>query len=128
LTTKLNKPAGRYDIAVQYFDLRTGVSHYRLLVNGKEVAAWAADDVLPPAIVRPLLDGQTSTRYTARNVALAPGDRLELRGVPDLTIKDSTGRQQDAAAQAPGARKLAPELAPVDYIEIGPNGWITPQL
>ncbi len=131
LTATLNKPAGRYDIAIQYFDLRTGVSHYTLLVNGREVAAWAADDVLPPAVVRPLLDGQTSTRYTAYNVALAPGDKLELRGVPDLTVlTNPANRPQDSAALIPGAAQRSPrlpELAPVDYIEIGPNGLVTPQ-
>ena len=131
LSTTVNKPAGAYDIAVEYFDLRTGVSHYTLLVNGKEVAAWAADNILPPALVRPLLDGQTSTRYTAYNIALAPGDKLELRGVPNLTIAtDATNRPQDPAALVPGAvRKtpLRPELAPVDYLELGPNELITPQ-
>jgi len=130
LTTTFIKPAGRYDVAIQYFDLRTGVSRYELLVNGKEVAAWAADDILPPALVRPVMDGQTSTRYTAHNIVLAAGDTLELRGLPDLTIAgNAANRPQDPAALVPSRpqRPLLRELAPVDYLEIGPNSLITPQ-
>ncbi len=104
LSTILKKPAGKYDIAVQYFDMWDGISHYDLLVNGKSIVTWAADDTLPPAQPDPNLDGQDSTRFTAHDVALRPGDTLELRGSPDLR-----------------------ELAPVDYIEIGPGGPITPQ-
>jgi alpha-glucuronidase len=99
---------GEYDIAVQYYDLWGGVSHYDLLVNGKSVAKWAADDTLPPAQPDRNLDGQDSTRFTVRGVLLQPRDTLELLGTPD--------QQSDL-----------PELAPVDYIEIGPNGSITPQ-
>jgi alpha-glucuronidase len=131
LTTKIDKPAGKYDIAVQYFDLRTGVSRYVLRVNGVEVAKWSADAVLPPAVVRPRMDGQTSTRYTAYNIALKPGDVLELQGFPDLILRGNPpGRPQDAAAIAPATASATTEvreLAPVDYLEIGPGGWITPQ-
>ena len=34
LTTTLDKPAGTYDVAVQYFDIWRGVSTYTLSVNG----------------------------------------------------------------------------------------------
>jgi alpha-glucuronidase len=108
LTTRVDKPIGRYDIAVQYFDLWGGISHYDLMVNGKSVAKWAADDTLPPAQPDANLDGQDSTRFTAHGVLLQPGDSLELRGAPDM--------QSDLH-----------EPAPVDYIEIGPNGPVTPQ-
>lgn len=104
LTTMLEKPAGTYDVAVQYFDLWKGVSAYTLSVNGAMVARWKSDDTLPPAQPDAHLDGQDSTRFTAHHVALKPGDVLELRGVPDLR-----------------------EFAPVDYVEIGPVGPITPQ-
>ena len=130
LTTTLNKPAGKYDIAVQYFDLRTGISHYTLRINGREIAKWSADAILPPAVVRPRLDGQTSTRYTVYDVGLKPGDSLELEGIPDLKLRDgATGGLQDRAAAAPqqSATNATRELAPVDYIEIGPSGPITPQ-
>ena len=35
--------AGRFDIAVQYFDLQGGVAHFALDVNGAAIASWAAD-------------------------------------------------------------------------------------
>lgn len=95
LTTKLDRPAGSYDVAVQYFDLRTGASHYELLLNGKLIAHWVADAILPPATVDKQLDGSTSTRFTVHGVAFKPGDTLQLQGVPD-----------------------GEEPAPVDYIEI----------
>jgi alpha-glucuronidase len=95
LTAKLNRPAGSYSIAVQYFDLRTGASRYDLLLNGHPIAHWIADATLPPAVVDKQLDGSTSTRFTVRDVILKPGDTLVLRGNPD-----------------------GEEPAPVDYIEI----------
>ena len=95
LSTTINKAAGTYDVAVQYFDLRTGASRYELSVNGKPVAHWVADAVLPTAVIDKWLDGSTSTRFTVHHVALKPGDILMLRAAPD------------------GA-----EAAPVDYIEI----------
>jgi alpha-glucuronidase len=131
LRARISEPAGTYDVAVQYFDLRTGISHYQLSVNGREVARWAADDTLPPAVVRAEMDGQTSTRYTAHGVALKPGDMLELRGIPDLSGEaDTPGASSDPAAYAPGTRSDSTqrgERAPVDYLELGPDGRITPQ-
>jgi len=95
LTTKVDEPAGTYNIAVQYFDLRTGASQYELLLNGNVVAHWTGDAILPPAVADKYLDGSTSTRFTAQNLNLRPGDTLVLRGKPD-----------------------GEEPAPVDYIEI----------
>jgi len=95
LTTTLNKPAGTYNITVQYFDYWSGKSKFSLDLNGKPIGNWIADDTLPPA--RPDLhpDGETSTRITFPNITLKPGDILTLHGTPDST-----------------------EPAPVDYIEI----------
>jgi alpha-glucuronidase len=95
LSTKLDRAAGSYTIAVQYFDLRTGASHYDLLLNNKQIASWVADAILPPAVVDNQLDGSTSTRFTVREVRLKPGDILTLHGTPD-----------------------GEERAPVDYIEV----------
>jgi alpha-glucuronidase len=95
LTTTLDKPAGTYTIAVQYFDLRTGASKFELLLNDKPIAQWTADATLPPATIDRRLDGSTSTRFTIPNIALKPGDTLTLRGTPNEA-----------------------EPAPVDYIEI----------
>ncbi len=95
LATKLDKPAGTYNIAVQYFDIHPGNARFEVLLNGRSIAHWTADNTLPPAVADKKLDGHTSTRFTIPTVHLVPGDTLMLRGVPD------------------GA-----EPAPVDYIEI----------
>jgi len=97
LTTHVAGASGRYSVAVQYFDLRTGVSHYELMVNGKSVAEWKADATLPPAAVDRKLDGHTSTRFTLPEIDLHTGDTIVLRGTPD-----------------------AEEAAPVDYLELTP--------
>ena len=84
--------------------------------------------MLPPAVVWPLMDGQTSTRYTVRDVFLKPGDVLELTGIPDL--ESHWVKSEDPASGASRTSSGAVdtrELAPVDYIELGPNGAVTPQ-
>jgi alpha-glucuronidase len=91
---ELHQPAGRYNIAVQYFDLHDGVSTYRLYLNSKLIAEWKADNTLPFNQI----NGDTSTRYTIHEVDLHPGETLKLEGRPD-----------------------ASEPAPVDYIEINPE-------
>jgi alpha-glucuronidase len=71
--------AGRYDIAAQYFDLQGGVSRFTLQVNGRAIASWAADAMLPS----PRPDGDNSTRYTAHSIDLKPGDVIRVEGTPD---------------------------------------------
>lgn len=95
---RFDRKRGRYEVAVQYFDLNDGVSHYKLLVNGREVGSWVADDHLPSD----KMNGHTSTRYTATNVELKPGDMVKIEGTPD-----------------------ASEPAPLDYVEITPEGNMT---
>jgi alpha-glucuronidase len=85
--------AGHFDIAVQYFDLQGGVAHFSLDVNGKAIAAWAADARLPSR--RP--NGDNSTRFTTPDVELKPGDVLRVDGTP-----------------------YASDPAALDYIEIEP--------
>ena len=103
LTMLFQRAAGRYNIAIQYFDLRTGVSTFSLLLNGKSIAQWKADATLPPAAVDRRLDGHTSTRFTLPNIELHTGDTIMLRGVPD-----------------------GDEFAPVDYLELTPVPRTTP--
>ncbi len=67
---------GRFDIAVQYFDLQGGAAKYSILVNGKSIAAWTADDHFPSR--RP--NGDNSTRYTVRGVDLKLGDAIRVEG------------------------------------------------
>ena len=81
--TYQGKP-GRFDIAVQYFDLQGGVARFTLDVNGRTVATWAADAKLPSS--RP--DGDNSTRFIASGtdgggIELKPGDQLRVEGVPN---------------------------------------------
>ena len=92
--TTLERPAGEYSIAVQYFDYLHGVSTYTLYLNGKAIAEWKADNTLPGNT----MNGATSTRYTVSDVELHPGDALKIVGQPD-----------DG------------EPAPIDYIEITPS-------
>lgn len=96
LTATLRQ-SGTHRIAVQYFDLRSGLSTYTLALNGRQIASWRADDTLPPAQDDPNLDGHTSTRFTTAPIALHPNDILTLTGAPNGN-----------------------ELAPVDYLEIEP--------
>jgi alpha-glucuronidase len=95
LTTTLNKPAGTYNITVQYFDFWSGKSKFSLDLNHQPIGNWIADDTLPPA--RPDLhpDGETSTRITFPNITLKPGDTLTLHGNPENA-----------------------EPAPIDYLEL----------
>jgi len=77
-------PPGRYDIAVQYFDLQPGIAHFTLDLNGRQIVSWAANDTLPSR--RP--NGDNSTRFTfrgpdSRGVDLRPGDVLRVEGAPD---------------------------------------------
>jgi alpha-glucuronidase len=85
---------GRFNIAVQYFDLQGGIARFSLEINGKRTASWLADATLPSQ--NP--NGDNSTRHTIRDVDLKPGDTIRVEGAPDGT---------DPAA--------------LDYIEIAPG-------
>jgi alpha-glucuronidase len=91
--TTWDKPDGRYDIAVQYFDLLHGHSRFALSVAGNEAGHWVADDTLPGD----KLNGSTSTQRVLEHVAIHRGDIVRVTGWPDST-----------------------EQAPLDYIEITP--------
>ena len=77
--------SGRFNIAVQYLDLRGGAAHFALDVNGAVAATWAADALFPSNHA-----GDTSTRFTARGpdgrgIELKPGDVLRVEGAPDAS-------------------------------------------
>jgi alpha-glucuronidase len=101
--------AGRFNIAVQYFDLRGGVAHFTLDVNGAVAGTWAADAELPSNHA-----GDTSTRFTARGpdgrgIELKPGDVLRVEGAPDasdLAALDYIEIERDAAPTANYATKV----------------------
>ena len=71
--------AGRFDIAVQYFDLQGGTARFRLLVNGEAKAAWDANAPLPSR--RP--HGDNSIRHVVHEVMLKAGDTIRVQGTPD---------------------------------------------
>jgi alpha-glucuronidase len=131
LSVSITQPEGIYDVAVQYFDSWRGASRFELQVDGKPIAKWSANDTLPPAQFDPHLDGQTATRFTAQGVSLKSGDTLTLKGFPDLRTDLNTLGTEAAAPGAvdPHSREQRDyrELAPVDYIQLGPNGALTPQ-
>ncbi len=92
--TFFNGAAGKYRIAVEYFDFHNGASAYSLQLNGKELAHWIANNTLPTD----RMNGSTSTRYLVPDaVTLKTGDTIEIVGHPD-----------------------GPEPAPLDYISIVP--------
>ena len=70
---------GRFNIAVQYFDLQGGVAKFALTVNNQSPATWSADAKLPSR--RP--NGDNSTRHTIHNVDLKPGDTIRVEGSPE---------------------------------------------
>jgi len=70
---------GLFNIAIQYFDLQGGVARFVIFINGKQADSWSADDKLPSR--RP--NGDNSTRHTVHDVALKPGDRIRIEGIPD---------------------------------------------
>jgi alpha-glucuronidase len=84
---------GRFNIAVQYFDLQGGNAKFTLRVNDRVVDTWLANATLPSK--RP--NGDNSTRRTVSGVDLKPNDVLSIEGIPD-----------------------GPDPAALDYIEITP--------
>jgi alpha-glucuronidase len=87
--------AGRWNLAIRYFDQPGGAAELKLRVAGQVVDDWRADDLLPSA----KLDAHTSTRRLVPGIALRPGDEIRVEGVPD-----------------------AGDVAALDYLEIAPSG------
>jgi len=77
--TKFAGAAGKYEIDVEYFDQNNAKSKFRVLVNGKAVDEWVADDQLPAKKI----GGDSSKRRRIREVQLGPGDEIRIEGVPD---------------------------------------------
>jgi alpha-glucuronidase len=88
---RFERPPGRYEMDVQYFDQNNGESKFRVLLNGQKIDEWVAEENLPAA--KP--NGDSSMRRWIPAFTLRPGDEIRIEGIPD------------------GA-----ELAPLDYIAI----------
>lgn len=74
---------GWHILKVRYFDYAQGAARFRLWVGGQLVDEWAADDTLPTRRAEP--DGTSSTRRMISGIALRPGDKIRVEGVPDGT-------------------------------------------
>ncbi|MBS1803750.1 MAG: glucosiduronase [Acidobacteria bacterium] len=73
--------AGTFNVAVQYFDLQGGVAKFSLLISGRKVDNWSAEDNLPSR----LPNGDNSTRRIIHNVALKTGDNIRIEGTTEAT-------------------------------------------
>jgi alpha-glucuronidase len=90
-TFRFDRPAGWYELDVEYFDQNNGESKFRVLVGNQEVDEWVASDHLPAT----KLNGDSSARRRITGLALRPGDEIHIQGFPD-----------------------GEEHAPLDYVEI----------
>ena len=77
--TTFSGPEGRYEVDVEYFDLASGVSHFKVFVDSRLVDEWNADMVLPGA--SPSAD--SSARRRIKELALRPGNVIRIDGIPD---------------------------------------------
>lgn len=101
-TTSLDFPSGKYDLAINYYDLYGGKSQWQVYLNEKEVGAWVgnAEDTLSH-ISSIYLDGHSAIRVKFHNITIHRGDVLKVVGKPDGI-----------------------EPAPLDYIAVLPPGTI----
>jgi alpha-glucuronidase len=76
---RFERDAGWYGMDVEYYDQNNGDSKFRVLVNGQEVDAWAADNRLTAK--KP--GGDSSSRRRISGLALRPGDEIRIEGIPD---------------------------------------------
>ena len=71
--------AGRYHLAVQYFDIDGGIARFIFLHNGQPIIGWKANNHLPTQQPH----GDNSTRFMALIIDLRPGDTIAVAGQPD---------------------------------------------
>ena len=88
---RFNRGPGTYEMDVQYFDQRNGQSKFNVLVGGRRVDEWVANDNLPAT--KP--GGDASTRRRISGLKLHPGDEIRIEGTAD-----------------------GEEYAPLDYVEL----------
>ena len=101
-TKKLDIDAGTYDLAVNYYDLYGGKSHWKISLNDQPVGEWRGntEDLLShtPSMY---LDGHSATRIKFCGVKINMGDVLKVVGVPSGI-----------------------EPAPLDFISVLPEGFV----
>jgi alpha-glucuronidase len=101
-SAKIDFPSGTYDLAVNYYDLYGGQSHWQVFVNSHQIGEWIGDseNVLShtPSVY---LDGHSAMRIKFRGVTVKKGDVLKIVGRPGGV-----------------------EPAPLDYVAFLPQGII----
>lgn len=100
-STTLSKiETGKYDLAVNYYDMAIGNSTWEAYLDDKLVGRWHGDfEYHVGRASSPYIDGQTATRITFKGVSITKGSKLKLVGKPD-----------------------GKEPAPIDYVSILPEG------
>lgn len=78
-TWKYTGTPGRFDVAVQYFDLQGGEAKFTLTINGAPKDTWLANALLPSRAPH----GDNSTGHWSRSLSLKPGDMIGIEGTPD---------------------------------------------
>ena len=83
-TTKLDYPSDTYDVAVNYYDLVGGKSHYQIYLDDRSLGQWIgnSENTLGHAS-SVYLDGHSAIRITFRGVKIKKGDILKIVGTPD---------------------------------------------
>jgi alpha-glucuronidase len=77
--TEFQGDAGTCEVDVEYFDLASGVSHFKLFVGDQLVDEWSADMVLPGDA--PSAD--SSVRRRTKELVIRAGDVIRIEGIPD---------------------------------------------
>lgn len=81
---KVTMPSGKYNLAVNYFDLYGGQSSWTVYLNDRQIGQWSgnAENVLGhvPSIY---LDGHSATRITFRGIDVQSGDVFRIVGESD---------------------------------------------
>lgn len=83
-STRIDFQSGKYDIAVNYYDITGGISHWKLFINNEQIGEWDGDHEYTlghaPSVY---LDGHSASRVTFRGVSVKKGEELKVWGQPD---------------------------------------------
>jgi alpha-glucuronidase len=93
---------GKYDVAVNYYDMALGNSTWELYIGCDRIAKWKGDqEYILGRAPSPYIDGHTASRITFKGVHIKKGNTLKIVGQPDGL-----------------------EPAPLDYVSILPEGIV----
>jgi alpha-glucuronidase len=93
---------GKYDVAVNYYDMALGNSTWELYIGCDQVGKWKGDlEYNLGRAPSPYVDGHTASRITFKGISIKKGATLKIVGTPDGL-----------------------EPAPLDYVSILPEGIV----